>query len=466
MAISLNEIFMYTRIRILSLVVLFFITVQAGAQSTPRENVIISSQVHGFYEHLPADYNTSPTKRYPLIVEWHGVGEVGNGSMPALDMVTIHGLGRVAKWGILPDVTFNGQSYSFIVLNPQFINSIAVSILDIDAFLEYAFAHYRVDRNRVYMTGFSLGAMLTYQYTGASNAFAQKLTAIIPLSPCSDGDFGTARTIAVNNVAVYGFHSNIDTDCPTQFTVDWNTLINTANNGVPPIPSAVFSLVTPPPGAIPHDIFWNTYEPSFTAPPVNKNIYNWMIQYSRNIALPVTLKKFSAEFQNDRTFIEWTTSNENNAKEFVVERAGKNLQFGAIAKLAASATSTIDKNYNFVDDQPLDGLNYYRLKLVNLDNSSQFFEVRKVLAAHEGKLVMLSSNPLRNDLRFAIQLSRREQLNIIVTDLNGSAVLKSSSTYSQGMQEITLSTSTLASGTYLLQVRGESFVETKKIVRQ
>jgi predicted alpha/beta-fold hydrolase len=161
MAVSLNEIFMYTRIRILSLVVLFFITVQAGAQSTPRENVIISSQVHGFYEHLPADYNTSPTKRYPLIVEWHGVGEVGNGSMPALDMVTIHGLGRVAKWGILPDVTFNGQSYSFIVLNPQFINSIAVSILDIDAFLEYAFAHYRVDRNRVYMTGFSLGAMLT-----------------------------------------------------------------------------------------------------------------------------------------------------------------------------------------------------------------------------------------------------------------------------------------------------------------
>jgi hypothetical protein len=191
-----------------------------------------------------------------------------------------------------------------------------------------------------------------------------------------------------------------------------------------------------------------------------------MIQYSRNIALPVTLKKFSAEFQNDRTFIEWTTSNENNAKEFVVERAGKNLQFSAIAKLAASATSTIDKNYNFVDAQPLEGLNYYRLKLVNLDNSSQFFEVRKVLAAHEGKLVMLSSNPLRNDLRFAIQLNRREQLNIIVTDLNGSAVLKSSSTYSQGMQEITLSTSTLASGTYLLQVRGESFVETKKIVRQ
>jgi len=142
------------------------------------------------------------------------------------------------------------------------------------------------------------------------------------------------------------------------------------------------------------------------------------------------------------------------------------LQFTAIAKLAASATSTIDKNYNFVDAQPLEGLNYYRLKLVNLDNSSQFFEVRKVLAAHEGKLVMLSSNPLRNDLRFAIQLSRREQLNIIVTDLNGSAVLKSSSTYSQGMQEITLSTSTLASGTYLLQVRGESFVETKKIVRQ
>lgn len=454
------------RIRILLSTLLFFLAFRISAQMTARENVIVSSQVHGFWEHLPADYNTNPTKRYPLIVEWHGVGEVGNGALPALNMVTIHGMTRVVKAGLMPDVTSNGQSYSFIMLAPQFINADAVSILDIDAFLNYAFTHYRVDRNRVYMTGYSLGAMLTYQYAGASNAFAQKLTGIVPLSPCSGVNPGGALTISINNIAVYGIHSNIDTDCPTQFTVDWSTTINTINSGVPPIPPAVFSLITPPPGAIPHDIFWNTYEPAFSAPPVNKNLYNWMIQYSRNIALPITLKNFSAEFRDKRTMLEWTTSNENNAKEFVVERAGKNLQFSGIGRLAASAMSNTDKNYTYVDAQPLQGINYYRLRLINLDNTSQYFEIRKVLAANDDKLVMLSANPLRNDIRFGIVLRTRDHLNISITDLNGRAVFKSSSTYPAGMQEITLPTSTLPSGTYFLQVRGATFTQTKKIVRQ
>src|SRR4029079_6872363 len=149
-------------IRFLFCAAAYLMTLSVNAQQqVARENVIVSSQVHGFWEYLPADYNSNPDKKYPLLVEWHGVDEAGNGSLPALEMARIHGVARVVKAGLFPKtVTFNGQSYSFIVLSPQYMDAMGMSISDIDAFLDYAFAHYRVDRSRVYLTGYSLGAML------------------------------------------------------------------------------------------------------------------------------------------------------------------------------------------------------------------------------------------------------------------------------------------------------------------
>lgn len=271
-------------IRFLFCAAAFLMTLSVNAQQqVARENVIVSSQVHGFWEYLPADYNSNPDKKYPLLVEWHGVGEAGNGSLPALEMARIHGVARVVKAGLFPKtVTFNGQSYSFIVLSPQYMDAMGMSISDIDAFLDYAFAHYRVDRSRVYLTGYSLGAMLLYQYAGNSNVQAQKVTAIVPVSTCSNASLGYSKVIAQNNVAVYGIHGDSDIQCPWQWTVNWSNSINMANE-VPPVPPAVYSLTPGLNSSDPHDIFWFTFEPGWSAPPVNKNIYDWMIQYSRNI---------------------------------------------------------------------------------------------------------------------------------------------------------------------------------------
>jgi len=275
------------RVRILFCVATILMILRVNAQvQVARENVIISSQIHGFWEYLPADYLSNPAKTYPLLVEWHGVGEAGNGSLPALEMVRIHGVARVVKAGLFPKtVTFNGQSYSFIVLSPQYIDALGMSVTDMDAFLNYAFTHYRVDRTRVYMTGYSLGAMLLYQYAGQNSAQAQKVTAIVPVSPCSNANFGNAKTIAENNVAVYGIHGAEDIQCQWQWTVNWSNSINSAN-GAPPVPPAVYSLTPGLNAGDPHDIFWFTFETGWSAPPVNKNIYDWMIQYSRNSGAP------------------------------------------------------------------------------------------------------------------------------------------------------------------------------------
>jgi predicted esterase len=443
------------------------ISLQATAQvQVARENVIVSSQIHGFWEYLPADYNTNPTKKYPLLIEWHGVGETGNGSLPALDMVRIHGVARVVRAGIFPQsVSFNGQSYSYIVLSPQYIDALGMNIAHMDAFLDYAFSHYRVDRNRVYMTGYSLGAMLLYQFAGFNSTLAQKVTGIVPVSPCSDANFGNAQTIAANNVAVYGIHGAGDFQCPWQWTVNWSNLINTAN-GAAPIPSATYSLTPGLNPGDPHDIFWFTFEQAWSAPPVNKSIYSWMIQYSRNIALPLTLKNFSVDYKDRKILVSWTTSSESNTKEFNIERAGKDLQFRKIGTIPASGITSIDKAYSWVDDSPLDGINYYRIQIVNLDNSTEYFEIKNILVSGEGKVNLLSSNPVKGFLKLGIDLDRQQKVVITLLDIQGRVLHERTASYQQGRQEIIFTPTGVPSGTYLLKVMGEYFTESKKIVLQ
>jgi len=456
------------RICISVLVATILTTLHSNAQvQVARENVIISSQVHGFWEYLPADYNANPTKKYPLLIEWHGTGETGNGSLPTLEKVRIHGVARVVRDGLFPQsVSFNGQSYSFIVLSPQFIDPIPMSVLDIDAFLDYAFSHYHVDRNRVYMTGYSLGAMLSYQYAGFNNTFAQKITGIVPLSPCFDANTGLAQTIAANNVAVYGIHGNADIQCQWQWTVNWSNAINTANGGAPPVPSAVYSLIPGLNPGDPHDIFWATFEPGFSAPPVNKNIYSWMIQYARNIALPITLKNFSVEYRDKKVLAKWTTSNENNSKEFRVQRAGKDLQFRTVATVSAAGISNTDKSYVWVDEFPLNGINYYRLQLVNMDNASEYFDIKDVYASSDSKVNLLSANPVSEFIKLGIELDHQQNVAISLLDIQGRVMYQRNGSYQQGRQEIFIQPTGMPAGTYVIKVVGESFIESKKIILQ
>src|SRR5690349_13912350 len=76
----------------------------------------INSNVAGYYETLPARYALT-TKKYPLIIFIHGIGELGTG----LSRLNCCGLPYHAKTGTFPaKFLVNGVYFSYIVISPQF----------------------------------------------------------------------------------------------------------------------------------------------------------------------------------------------------------------------------------------------------------------------------------------------------------------------------------------------------------
>ena len=105
--------------------------------------------------------------------------------------------------------------------------------------------------------------------------------------------------------------------------------------------------------------------------------------------LPVSLVDFTATKQNKVVDLNWQTSIEQNSSYFDVEFSRDGSKFESIGKVKASASSSTLKNYSLKHLSPVNGLNYYRLKLVDVDGSFTYSTVRTVKFSNSTSIAIM-----------------------------------------------------------------------------
>ncbi|MEM7572322.1 MAG: T9SS type A sorting domain-containing protein [Bacteroidota bacterium] len=97
------------------------------------------------------------------------------------------------------------------------------------------------------------------------------------------------------------------------------------------------------------------------------------------LALPVEWLAFSARVQGQQAVqLDWATASESDNSHFIIERSADGRQFQAIGELAGVGNSSQRQNYSWLDTQPLNGNNFYRLRQVDFSGEEQLSEVRMV----------------------------------------------------------------------------------------
>ena len=109
----------------------------------------------------------------------------------------------------------------------------------------------------------------------------------------------------------------------------------------------------------------------------NNNGNNYIATLTVTI-LPVELTQFAAKANDESVSIDWSTVSESNSDYFKVERSIDGSNFDAIGKVKAQGNSVEQINYSFIDEDPVQGINYYRLRQVDLDGSFFFSEISPV----------------------------------------------------------------------------------------
>jgi len=153
---------------------------------------------------------------------------------------------------------------------------------------------------------------------------------------------------------------------------------------------------------------------------------------------------FVSSQSDDKVLLNWSTGNEQNTKDFIIQHSTDNFTWNDIAKLPAAGNSTSVKNYNYLNTTAVQGLNFYRILQRDIDNKSSYSPIRSVKLSVDPSSFYVIGNPVVNGL-LHIQINKSASLSLY--DLYGRSVYKKQ--VAAGMETIDMSR--CAKGLYLLR---------------
>jgi hypothetical protein len=169
--------------------------------------------------------------------------------------------------------------------------------------------------------------------------------------------------------------------------------------------------------------------------------------------LPVDLVHFQAKEYNGATLLEWITASENGNDHFEIERAIAEGEFMKIGQLDGAGFSTEEHWYRFIDDEPVAGKIYYRLKQVDFNGSWSYSPVRVI--DRQGLLTtQLYPNPASDRVYLIGGIDDHNGQTISMINMNGEVVKVWGFTETQKMRELELPD--VSPGVYLLRVVNDS----------
>ncbi len=191
--------------------------------------------------YLPPDYEKHDS--WPLLLFLHGAGERGDD----INLVKMHGP---------PMLIDKGKQFPFIVVSPQCPKDDSWQPMELTALLDDIVAKYKVDQDRIFVTGLSMGGFGTWALASYTpNRFA----ALVPI--CGGGE--TYWTKKLPHVAVWAFHGAKDEGVPVRRSQEMIDEL-TKNGGHPKL------TIYPEAG---HNSWTATYD--------NPELYTWLLEQKR-----------------------------------------------------------------------------------------------------------------------------------------------------------------------------------------
>ena len=148
-------------------------------------------------------------------------------------------------------------------------------------------------------------------------------------------------------------------------------------------------------------------------------------------AMPVTLTKFLAQAEGKTAQLIWQTGFEKNADRFEIEHSLDALNWQKIGQIMAQGESEQLLDYRFSQANPANGVNYYRLKIVDLDATYAYSPIRSLRFSID-LATRLYPNPVSDKL-YLQGVDWQTIQSVTIHDRAGKLLFKSTSPIDQGI---------------------------------
>lgn len=183
--------------------------------------------------------------------------------------------------------------------------------------------------------------------------------------------------------------------------------------------------------------------------------------------LPIELTSFDASLIRDQVNLTWVTASELNNDFFTIERASDIEKFDKVSIVKGQGTIKSKTNYSFIDESPLPGTSYYRLKQTDFDGKFTYSELRKIEYTLSSTRLNVYPNPIV-DNKFSVELiglQPGEVAPLRVVNLQGASIHNSSfKADASGKILTTIELDRAPSGLYLVIVNVSTGLRKKIII--
>ncbi|HAO45684.1 MAG TPA: hypothetical protein DCQ97_02080 [Chitinophagaceae bacterium] len=187
-------------------------------------------------------------------------------------------------------------------------------------------------------------------------------------------------------------------------------------------------------------------------------------EFNSGPPLAVTLLSFTGKNAGNRNLLQWITGRETNNDYFSIERSANGRNFEAIGRINAAGSSTSETTYYFTDNNPLDGINYYRLAIIDRAGRLENSRIIAVSNGENGSAAIVSATLSSSSSMAIIQIASpsAQQAGLAIIDMNGRLLLNTTIQLQPGINSISRSVPALPVGIYNIRLVTPATTDVKK----
>ncbi len=176
-----------------------------------------------------------------------------------------------------------------------------------------------------------------------------------------------------------------------------------------------------------------------------------------SIILPIELTSFSILERNNSHIISWGTITETQNADFEIQRSSNAQDWTTLGFITGAGNSSEEIIYEYTDRSPMPGINYYRLRQVDLDGTDAFSEIISVLNGSSAD-VSIYLNPTSNRVFVNGMEESLASLNIY----NHLGRKAGGVTYNIGGTDVSF----LPPGLYIIEIKSKSNTYYRQFVKE
>lgn len=310
----------------LAIIVFICSCISAYAQTDPQVKMppVPGGSLH-YWRYLPPDYNQQGnTQKYPLMIFLHGIGERADygmeGDPDQMKKVKENGPPMEIKSGSDMCFIVNGTRKCFIVLSPQLVKEAPGQPTRTQwggepaSLVKYYVENYRIDTDRIYITGLSMGGIGVIDY--AQNTVVYPYTAqiaAIGVAPGGQGDVTDTKEclLAQRKIPMWAAHVNGDPTDGTPYS-HMVAFVNEVNNNCTPSPFAYLTTL-PVVDNDRHDAWTRYYKTDHSH--FLPNVYEWFLMNPKTIVNHISPHKAGVYAGPDRTITTTSVTLQGEGKD-------------------------------------------------------------------------------------------------------------------------------------------------------